>query len=136
MPVVVEISQPGAPTDKPALGAETRRACNIFELSLAVVVVKARSLVLKVGLENVKMAIEIVIRHADPHTAQQTSVAAQGYAAKQSFFAEGAVMVVHQQITRRGVASDENILPSILVHIKSNCRKAVRAFDRRNARFF
>src|SRR6202034_2235888 len=94
--IVVQIHHPNAPADEAAFGSQASRGSHIFKLALAIVVVKASRLVLKMSLGNIEMAIEIVIAYAYAHAGQHMAIAAERHTAEQGFLAESAVMVVQQ----------------------------------------
>ena len=63
---------------------------------------------LEVGLEQIGVAVEVEVAEADAHAAHLLALGADRDAAKEGFFAEGAVVVVHEQQAGRGIAGDED----------------------------
>src|SRR4051794_14898096 len=73
------------------------------------------------------MAIEIVVADADAHAGLLLAVFAEGDAAHHSFFAEGAIVIVHEEEARRGIAGDVNVGPAVLVKVGGDNGHAVAA---------
>ena len=70
-------------------------------------------------LDDVEVAIEIVVSNAHAHPTQHPAVTAQERRhATEAFFTKSSVVVVQQQVTRRGITSHEKIRPAVLVRIE------------------
>ena len=82
------------------------------------------------------MAVESGVADTDAHAAHALSIGGDGDAAQQSFLAEGAIVVVHQQITESRVAGQENVGPTVLVHVERDRGEAVRTGEGADAGFF
>ncbi len=57
-------------------------------------------------------------------------------AAHQGFFAKCAVVVVHEQQARSGIAGDEDVGPAVVVRVECCGGEAVGAVQRADAGFF
>jgi hypothetical protein len=80
--VVVQIHEPGSPTDEATLRTETGLGGNILKLAFSVVAIEAGGLVLEVRLDHVEVAVEVVVSDTNAHAAQLLAVAAEGDTAK------------------------------------------------------
>src|SRR3984885_14042195 len=132
MAVIVEKNQPRAPADKPPFGAQTGRRRHILKLSLAVVVIKAGRLILKMRLKDVEMPVEIVVPNPHAHAAQNPSVAAQRDTPQQRLLPKSSVVVVQQQIARSRVTGHKKVGPSVLVRVQRDGSESVRTGDARD----
>jgi len=74
-------------------------------------------------------------RYTHAHSGHLLAGIVEGYAAHQSFLAESAVVVVHQQQAGGGVAGNENVRPTIVIHVERGCGQAIRAVQRAYSRF-
>src|SRR5215471_644789 len=117
MAVIIEIRDACTPTGIAGFNADLHRSGYVIELTLAIVSVKAIGIPDKVGLEEIQMAVEVVVADANAHPRLFHSVFAQSDSTHDSFFAEGAVMVIHKKQTGSGVAGHENIGPAVLVEV-------------------
>ena len=97
--VVVQIDHSGPPTNIAGVDRDPRGACEVIEVSLAIVVIKAVGILRKVSLEQIEMAVQIVIAHSDAHSGLLHAVIAERYSAHYAFFPERSVMVIHEQQT-------------------------------------
>ena len=69
----------------------------VFKLPFANIVVEAGCLKLEMRLEDVEVAVQVVVAHRNPHAGHLFAVGTDCHSAHQTFFAESAVMVVQQQ---------------------------------------
>ena len=127
--IVVEVKDARAPTDILAFTGEAGGLCLVLKLTFAEVPVEAGGLELEMRLDDVEVAIQVVVADADSHSGHLLPIRADGHAAHQAFFAEGAVVVVEQQQACGGVTGHIEIWPAIFVGIKRNGRQPVRSFE-------
>ena len=73
----------------------------VVEVAFAVVSVEAGGLIHEVSLDQVSVAVKVVVAYAHAHSAHLTAIGTERNAANQCLFAKGAVVVVHQQQRRR-----------------------------------
>jgi hypothetical protein len=92
----------------------------VVEAPVAVVVVQGVGVVGEVSLEQVEMTVQVVVAHGHAHSGLLDSVITKGHTAKHAFLAEGAVAVVHEQQTGRGIAGHVDIGPTVFVKISGN----------------
>ena len=85
-------------------------------------------------LEQIDVPVEIVIADADAHASLFLAVFAEGHAAHDAFFTEGAIVIVHEQQARGGIAGDVNVRPTVLVEVGGNDGHAITAALRGDAR--
>ena len=111
--IVIEIDYSGAPADIACLHSNARSAGNIVESSLTIVVVENVGVIREVRLEKVQMSVEVIVANRNPHPRLFFSVVAEGYASQHSLFAERSIMVVHEEQTRSGIASNINVWPAV-----------------------
>ena len=93
------------------------RPRHLIEISLAVVAVEPAGISDEMGLEQVQMPIEVVVANADAHAGLLHAIVAERNAAHHAFFAKRAVMIVHEQQARGGIAGHEDVGPAIFVEI-------------------
>ena len=83
-------------------------------------------------LEQIEVAVEIVIAHADAHSGLFLAVFAERHAAHHTLFAKSSVVVVHEKQAGSGIAGHVDIGPAIFVEIRGNHRHSVASSQRRN----
>src|ERR1700733_14088687 len=76
-------------------------------------------------LEKIRVTVKIVVPYPDTHPCLFVSIPAEGHAARDSFFAKCAIVIIHKQQTRSRVASYKNIRPPIFVDICCHNRKPI-----------
>src|SRR5580698_8763150 len=79
--------------------------------------------------ENVDVPIEIEIATANSHACHFLPITAHRQPAKQSLLAKCAVMIVHEKQAGRGIASNKNVGPAVLINVHRNRREAIRSLD-------
>ena len=86
---------------------------------------KPPGVISEVSLEQVQMAVKVVVTYPDAHPRLFHSVIAERNAADYALFAKGTVPLVHQQKTRRRITSDENVGPAVFIEVRGNDRHAI-----------
>ena len=87
----------------------------------------------EVRLEKVQMSVEVIVANRNPHPRLFFSVVAEGYASQHSLFAERSIMVVHEEQTRSGIASNINVWPAVFVQIRRHHSHAITLCSPRDA---
>jgi len=88
-----------------------------LKIAFAVVAVQRVGVVREMTFEEIDMAVEVVVAHADAHAGLFDAVIAKSRAALETFFAECAVAIVHLQKAGGGIAGYKYIRPAILVEV-------------------
>src|ERR1700724_2300273 len=83
-------------------------------------------------LEEIEVAVEIIVPHSDAHSRLFLTVFAEGHSANDTLFAKSSVMVVHEKQTWRRIASYVNIRPAVLVEIRGHHRHSVASPEGRH----
>ena len=94
-----------------------RGSRHFIEIALPVVAIKAAGVFGEMRLEQIKMAVEVVVADAHAHAGLLHAIVAERDTAHHAFFAKRSVMVVHEQQAGRGIAGDEDVGPAVLVEI-------------------
>src|SRR6185369_7787832 len=132
--VVVQIHDTGAPAYVAGLYADTGSASYVFEVGFAIVAIQTVRVFAEMRLEQIDVAVEIVIADADSHPGLFLAVFAKGHAAHDAFLAKCPIVIVHEQQARRGIAGDVNVGPTILVEVGGDRGHAITATLRSDAR--
>ena len=133
-PVVVEIHHAGAPANEAILDRQAGPRAHLFKVGLARIPIQIRRVALEICFENIKPSIEIIITRRHAHSRLFLAIFAVCHAAYRPFFAEGSVMIVHEEKARSGIASHINIRPAIVVKISGNSGESVAVFGCRDSR--
>ena len=117
-------------------GTNPRRAGQVGELAIVIVVVEVVVIVGKISLHNVRPSVAIVIGRVNAHAGLFSSVGTVGHARLGADFGESTVAVVVIEQARRRVVRDVKIEASVLVVIQPQDAEAVVAvFININAEF-
>src|ERR1700722_4241037 len=127
MAVVIKVHDTGTPTNIVSFNSEMRGVRNVVKIALAVVVIENVGIVGEIRFEKVEMAVKIVVAHADAHASLLHSVLVDGDAARHAFFTKGAIMIVLEEETRRRLAGEVEIGPTVFVEIGRNNGHSVAA---------
>ena len=123
--IVIEIDHTGSPTDKSFLVPRPEGLVTSSKFCFSVVVIEPGGLLLKVRFHEVEMTVKIVVAYRNTHAAQQQAVEADSHPAKESFLAEGSIMIVQKKQAGRCVTGDDDILPTVFVGVESHRGKTV-----------
>ena len=123
--VVVEIGDRRAPADEPSFDAQSGLDRLVVEHSRAVIAIENVGVVGEVRLEQVQIAVEIVIANSDSHARLLESVLAQGDAPFQALLLKRPVTEIAKQQARSSVAGQIEIHPSVAVKIRGNRGHAI-----------
>src|SRR5579875_955163 len=93
---------------------------------MAIVKVQPTRLLLKMRHQQTRASVQRQVARANTHARLLIPFATHSHAAIKTLLAERAVAIVHQQQTRRGVAGEEEVRPSIVVEVCCHDRHPVR----------
>src|SRR5580693_10079211 len=79
------------------------------------------------------MPVEVIVANANPHPRLFFSVIAERYPSHHSLFAKRSVMVVHEEQTGGGIASNVDVGPAIFVQIRRHDGHAIALCSRSDA---
>src|ERR1022692_3543230 len=116
--IVIEVDDASAPTGEANFDAEFCLQRLIVEIAGAIVLVQHLCILGKVGLENVQMAVQIVVADTDSHPRLFLSFIAQGYATLYALLFESAVVLIDEQEAGSRVASHIYVGPTVLVEVR------------------
>src|SRR5580698_5949855 len=88
------------------------------------------------GLEDINVAVEIVVAGGNAHAGHLLAIAAISNTARQAFFSKCAIVVVHEEQARRGVCGYEDVRPAVFVYIEGNGGEPKRGLNGIDAGFF
>src|SRR5450755_2178392 len=125
---------PAAPAGVTRFHSDFRQPRDVFEVALPIPSIAARRIARKMRLENIKVPVKVVITYPDTHSSLLHSVIAEGDTAHDAFFAESAVVIVHEKQARSGITSDENVRPTIFVEVCCNYGHSIAFAGSGNAR--
>ena len=125
--VMIDVDEVNAPADvfhgRPESGLEHA----ILERPVAVVVIHVRHIVAEVRLDDVEVAVLVVIGHGDPHAALFLAVVVQGDAGDEAIFLECSVPLVVIEQARRGITGDIEVGISVVVEVRRHDREPITA---------
>jgi hypothetical protein len=71
------------------------------------------------------MPVKIIIANSDSHARLFLAIVTEGHAAQHALLPKRTIMVIHEKQAGRGIASDVDIRPAILVEIRRDDRHAI-----------
>ena len=107
--------------------AEAALKCGVLEISPAEIAIERRGVAGKIGLDEIEIAVEIVIGGGDSHPGLRLAVGAESAARFQCNVREGAVFFILIKSARGGIVGNINVGPAIVVEIGGKHAKAVSA---------
>src|SRR5882672_1009611 len=120
-PVVVVIDEERTESAVPESGvAEFGRKRGGFQKTVAQSSIETGVFQIEVSDKNVRPAVSINIGGVGSHPRFGLAVFADGDAGLEGHFAEAPVTIVTEEEVRVGVVGDEDILPAVVVEVKSN----------------
>ena len=125
--IVVEVLKSGTPADKSIVDCQAGRARSVFKDGFAHISIEHGKIPGEVCLENIQVAIAVIVADGYPHACLFLAILAIGDAPHSTLFSKSAVVVVHEEKTRTRVARDVDVGPSIIVKIGCNYSKAIVA---------
>jgi hypothetical protein len=81
------------------------------------------------------MPVEIIIANADSHASLFLAIVTERDAAQHTLFPKRTIMVIHKKQAGRGIASDVDIRPAILIEVRGNNGHAIALRELRDAGF-
>src|SRR5712671_7102068 len=118
--VIIEIEKHGAPAKILRVQAESGPISDIVKGAVAVVAIQRCGVVGKICLEDIELAVSIVIGHRGAHAGLRAPVFIECGAGSDRYVGECSIAVVVIQNARSAVASDENVGPAIVVKIQGS----------------
>ncbi len=118
--------KPHAEAEVLAVHAQARLDAGVGE-GAAVVAVERGDLLGEIRSDDVQPAVGVEISDADAHAGQGDAILIERAAGRNRDLAEGPVVVVAIQQTRRAVAGDVDVRPAVVVEIRRRRSHAVRA---------
>src|ERR1043166_1528524 len=116
--VIIEIQEHHAPPQEPRVLAETGLKGRIFKKIAAEIAIKAGRIAGEVGLDNVELAIAVVIACRHAHAGLRLAIGAVRRAGFNRNVREGAVSIVPVQRRRGRIIGHVNVGPAIVVEIR------------------
>src|SRR5258708_36670141 len=98
--IVIEIDDARAPADPASFNAQVRGPSSVLEICFTVVVIEDVSVIGEVGLEQIEVAIKIVIADSDAHARLLHAAFAASAAAQPSFLPKSPSPLIQQEQPR------------------------------------
>src|ERR1035438_5548769 len=115
--IVIRIEKAASPTHKVALLANTCEPGHVCECRIAVIVVQIYTFIRKICLYYIEPSVMIVVAGSDAHACLRPSVFTEGDTSHQAFFAEGSVVIVHEEKSGRRIAGHIDVRPAVIVEV-------------------
>src|SRR5712671_5706096 len=115
--VIIEIEKHGAPAEELGVQAESSSIGDIVESAVAIVAIQRGGVVGEISLENIELAVSVVIGHRRAHPCLRAPVFIERSTGGDRYVGECAIAIVVIQNARSAVASDENVRPAIVIKI-------------------
>ncbi len=125
--VVVVIHKATAPRDILIVDADAGSEGDIGEGAVAVVVIEVAGVVGKIGFEDVKPAIAIVVGDSEAHTCLFVAVVAVRAAGDDGDIRERSIVIVLQKDAGLRIDGDVDVGPAVVIKIVRNCGDGVAA---------
>src|ERR1022692_2790021 len=132
--IVIEVDDASAPTGEANFDAEFCLQSLIVEIAGAIVLVQHLCIFGKVGLENIQMAVQIVVADTDSHARLFLSFIAQGYATLYALLFESSVVLIDEKEAGSRVASHIYVGPAVLVEVRCHDSHSIAGPGLPNAR--
>ena len=116
--IVIEIEKHGSPTQILRVQAQASRRCGIGEGAVAVVAIQGGSVVRKICLKDVEVAVAVVIGDSRSHAGLFAAIVIESCSCCHRNVSKCPVMIVAIKNAWRAVAGDEYVGPAILVEIE------------------
>ena len=98
----------------------------VFEVPVALIVIERRRVAGEIGLDDVEIAVEIVIGGRDAHAGLRLAVGAEHAACFQPDLDELAVLLVLVQQRLSGIVGDVDVGPAVVVEVRDAARRVRR----------
>ncbi len=79
----------------------------------------------EVSLDDIEAPLHAEIADAKAHAGLLHPIFTQGHSAVDALLAEGSVAIIAEEQTRRGIAGDIDVRPSVVIEIRGNCGQSV-----------
>src|ERR1022692_3672183 len=116
--IVIEINDACSPTGETNFDPKFRLQSLIVKIAAAIVLVQYFCIFGKMGLENVQMAVQVVVADADSHARLFLPLIAQGNATLYALLFESSVVLIDEQEAGSRIASNIYVGPAVLVEVR------------------
>src|SRR6202162_2768339 len=123
--IVVEIEEPATPSQKLRVRAQPRGERGILEVARALIVVERRGVAGEIGLDQIEVSIQIVIRRGNPHAGLRLSVRAQGTPRFHGDVFQRSILFFVIESAGSRVISHVNIRPTVIIKIGSEHAQSI-----------
>ena len=122
--VVIQVRHGSAPSHVAGLYRQSRLSCHLVILPLAQACVEAMGVVREVGLQHIQNAVAIEVGHRKAHAGLLHAVGIQGQTALDAFLGKRPVVIVMEEQRRRGITSQVDIRPPVVIKVGCNGRES------------
>src|SRR5271157_1045947 len=130
--VVLHVEKTAAPAQKLGVRAQTRREGDVFETGPALVVIERRRVAGKVGFDDVKIAVEVIVGGGNAHAGLRLAIGAEGATSFDGDILELAVLFVLIERAGSRIVGHVNVGPAVVVEIGGEHAQAEGAFRAKN----
>src|SRR5215813_7927700 len=123
--IIVIVKEHRTPAQILGIGGNSRSIGHVRKRAISVIVVESRRVIRKVSLEDVQLAVSVVIRNCCAHASLLASILVVGYATHYGCIGEGSISIVAVENVGRAVAGDINVGPAVIVVIQCGDAEAV-----------
>jgi len=134
--VVVEIKKAATPAEILRVLAEAPLEGGVLKIRPAEIVVERGRVASEIGLDEIEVAVKIVIGRGDAHAGLGLAISAQRAASFERNVGENAVPLILIERACRGIVGDIDVRPAIVVEIGSEHAEAVGPAGFEDAGFF
>ena len=115
--VVVEVEKSAAPAQILGVRAQAAGERGIFEIAVAQVVIKRRSVAGKIGFDDVEVAVQIIVGRRNAHACLRLAVGAEYATGFHGNVYEFAILLVLVKRAGGGIVGDVDVGPAVVVEI-------------------
>src|SRR5580704_3696676 len=123
--IVVEIQESAAPSQKLRVRAQPRGKRGVLEVARALIVVERRGVTGEIGLHQIQVSIQIVIRRGNPHPGLRLAVRAQGTPGFDGDVFERSILLVVIESAGSRVIGHVDIGPAVIIKIGSEHAQSI-----------
>ena len=123
--ILIDIEKGRAPAEKLRMNAESGAHRDIGKRHLAQVAIERRRVVGEIGLEDIELAVAVVVAGGGTHAGLLAAVFVQGRPGHDTLLGKRTVPTVVKQQAGGGVASDKDVGPAVVVVVAGEDGEAV-----------